>query len=114
MNEQTIKRISTWGKFLGILFMIVGGISAVLGLFAFVVGAIPGVLTIIMGYFIFSTGRHASDYLENNSEASLDGLLGAYGNYLLLTGILAIIYIIIMLITLAFTGLSILTLLNNF
>lgn len=89
---HTMQRIASWGKFVGITMIVLGSIHAFFGLFAFIIGAIPGVLTIIMGYFIYLTGRKADEFLETHSEVSLAELLKSYSNYLLMMGILLIIF----------------------
>lgn len=98
MDRRILKRISTWGKVSGIITMIIGAIHALLGLFAFIVGAIPGIITLILGYFMFKSGKEAGDYLMSESEYSLESLLDSYGKYLLTTGILMIISIVLVLL----------------
>ena len=82
MNPKTIERIAKWGKFLGIFTMIMGVLSAVSGLFAFVVGAIPGLLTAWFGYLIYKTGEDASKFLHNHKEEHVENVLDMYGKLL--------------------------------
>lgn len=55
MNPETMNKtlisISKWGKATGILFIIMGAITALSGAFFFLIGAVPGVLQIISGIF---------------------------------------------------------------
>lgn len=56
MNPETMNKtlisISKWGKATGILFIIMGAITALSGAFFFLIGAVPGVLQIISGIFL--------------------------------------------------------------
>ena len=61
--EKSISRISTWGKFTGILNIIFGGLGAFFGLFAYIVGAIPGVVQVVLGVFLYQIGKQAG-YLK--------------------------------------------------
>ena len=114
MNPQSLKRISTWGKILGILMMIAGGLSALSGLFAFVVGAIPGLVTVFMGYLLFKTGKDAQNFLETQSEEDIASLLDNYAKYLFVNGILLIVTVAIVLITILIFGAGFFALLGSF
>ncbi len=107
MNVKTMKRISTWGKVLGVVMMIFGGIYAILGLFAFVVGAIPGAVTSYMGYLIFKTGKAAQNFIESQSEESIANLLDGYAKFLLTHGILLIVSLVILVLFLIIGGIGI-------
>lgn len=98
MAEQSLQRIVTWGKILGILFMIMGGLNALMGLFAFIIGAIPGVIMVYLGYLIYRTGKNAEEFIETKENASLAELLDNYGKYLFVQGILMFISIGLMII----------------
>lgn len=107
MGEQTMRRISLWGKVLGILMMITGVLSALGGIFAFVVGAIPGLVTAFMGYLLFKTGKDAGAFLESNSEEALGSLLDNYAKYLLINGILLIVSFVVILLLFLISGITI-------
>ena len=49
VNKETLKQLSAWMGFVGIMTIIAGVFSAIAGLFAFIIGAVPGVITIILG-----------------------------------------------------------------
>lgn len=91
MNPQTIKRIATWGKFVGILTIISGALSAVSGLFLFVVGAIPGVIVAWLGYLVYKTGEEASKFLHTQEEGHIETVLDMYGKLLKFYGIYFIV-----------------------
>lgn len=113
MNPESLKRISTWGKILGILMMIAGGLSALSGIFAFVIGAIPGLVTTFMGYLLFKTGKDAQEFLESQSEESIASLLDNYAKYLFLNGILLIITLVLVITMVLVLGASFFSLLGS-
>lgn len=117
MNEfrtKSLKRISLWGQLLGITFMIFGGIYALMGIFAFIVGAIPGFITVAMGYFLYLSGKSAKNLLfyvetredEQNDEydKEMNTLLDSYGKFLLINGILFLIAVAIYVLFFIFLG----------
>lgn len=91
MKTETIRRIATWGKFVGIITMIFGILSAIMGIFAFVVGAIPGVLTAWFGYLVYKTGQESAKCLVAPSEDYAEGILDTYGKLLKYYGIYFIV-----------------------
>lgn len=93
MAEQSLQRIVTWGKISGILLMIVGGIYGLLGAFAFLIGAIPGIIMVYLGYLIYKTGKSAETFMQTKENVSLAELLDNYGKYLMIQGILMFISI---------------------
>jgi|HigsolmetaAR206D_1030411.scaffolds.fasta_scaffold00003_28 hypothetical protein len=101
-----MKRISLWGRVIGIVTMITGGLSALVGLFALVIGAIPGIVSVYMGYLIYKTGRSAKEYLENQSSNAIEDLLKSYSTQLLTSGILLIISLIILLLVALLGGIG--------
>jgi len=104
MNEQTFKRISTWGRALGIFMMITGGISALFGLTFFVIGSIPGLITAYLGYLVYKTGKSAKSFIQKQDEESLNTLLEGYAKYLLVNGILLIVSLAFILISFMLGG----------
>lgn len=107
MNEKTMKRISSWGRVLGVIMMITGALSALSGLLFFVVGAIPGAFSAFMGYLIFKTGKSAQQFLETESEESIYELLDEYAKYLFVQGILLIVTVAAMLLLFLLAGIGI-------
>lgn len=117
MDQTVLKRISSWGKFVGILMIIVGVLTAISGLFAFIVGAIPGVIMIIMAVYIYKSAKSADEYLHAEDGEALYRLLDYYGRFLLLSGIIYIIYIamfVISIILFFIFGIAAINELNNF
>jgi len=55
-----MQQLSAWMGFVGIITIIGGVLSALAGVFAFVVGAIPGIIAIVLGVKL----RNAKQYAE--------------------------------------------------
>ena len=89
--QKGLQRIALWGKVTGIAMMITGGIYAFFGLFYFIVGAIPGGITLFMGYLIYKTGKSAAVIQDGGDTRALSDLFHNYGLYLLTTFILVAI-----------------------
>jgi Trk-type K+ transport system membrane component len=104
--QAHLNSIAKWGKFLGYLYIIFGAIDAILGLFAFIIGAIPGVIMIFLGIFLLRTGKEAENLLQEYDERPLTEMLNNIAKYFKVMGILMIIGIVfaIIAIILAFTG----------
>lgn len=102
MNGDTMGRIAGWGRFVGMTTMIIGGIYGVIGLFAFIVGAIPGGVMFFMGFLLFKMGTSAKRYLESGNERSIGELLDSLGSYILLQGVLLIIVLGLYLVMILF------------
>jgi Family of unknown function (DUF5362) len=107
VNQTLLKGLSSWGKFLAWTLIVSGVFNALLGLFAFVVGAIPGVVTIIMGVKLLSASKSAEKlaYGEAN-EVVLNDLLSNYLSYFKIQGILLIISFVIMAVSFSLFGLA--------
>lgn len=92
-----MSRISTWGKFVGVLTIIGGAFSAIVGLAFFLVGAIPGIIAVYSGYLLYQTGVNATNYVDGGSEFLIEDLLENFGKYLWIQGMLMIINMVIIL-----------------
>ncbi|AWX23081.1 hypothetical protein BN2127_JRS9_00045 [Bacillus subtilis] len=97
MNPETMNKtlisISKWGKATGILFIIMGAITALSGAFFFLIGAVPGVLQIISGIFLMRSAREAGQMAEYNSGQSEDLMLENYAKFVKMQGIYLIVSI---------------------
>jgi lipopolysaccharide export LptBFGC system permease protein LptF len=93
--QQSLKTISTWGKVFGYLMIISGAISALGGLLAFLVGAIPGVICIFLGLYLLRSAKKAEDLQRGYDDRTLAELLENYAKYLRLQGIMMIIAIVL-------------------
>jgi len=98
MRETQIKdslySISKWGKFIAIITMIYGVISALSGLGVFLVGAIPGVIFLFSGIALYRSSTYAGHLLHEYEENNLAEFLMAIAKYLKLQSIVYIISIV--------------------
>lgn len=60
LDRVKMQQLSAWMGFVGIITIIGGVLSALAGVFAFVVGAIPGIIAIVLGVKL----RNAKQYAE--------------------------------------------------
>lgn len=97
MDEKILKRIGFWGRFVGIMTIVLGFIVAVEGLISSFVGAIPGIISISAGYFLFKTGKHAKR-ISNSDRFDSYGvglIFENLGYFLQITGTLFIIALVL-------------------
>jgi len=89
--RQRLLGVSKWGKFLAIVMMVLGGISALFGLFAFIIGALPGVAQIILGYFLLKCANGAKSLANSEDEKDLEEMLDGLHKYLFIQAIILIV-----------------------
>ncbi|MFT8317652.1 MAG: DUF5362 family protein [Sporolactobacillus sp.] len=87
----TFSTIASWGKFSGIMMIIFGAISAVTGLFAFIVGAAPGVLEVFLGVYLLRSSEAAADLKSGRDPNGQELVLDYYAKFLKMFGIILII-----------------------
>ncbi len=110
LNQETVNKLITWTNLVGIVSIVFGALSALGGIFAFLIGAIPGVVMIIMGVKLLNAKKAAQELLtiEDQSIAitKLDQLLSDITTYFKIQGILYIasiaVGIIVFIIYMAF------------
>lgn len=97
---ENLKKLAKWGKFIGWITLILGTISAVFGLLFFIIGAIPGAITAILGWTLVkatqSAEKLANDITDEQSFAEMIKNLALYfkmqGIYMI---VIFVIYFII-------------------
>lgn len=98
LSRENLMGMSSWGGFCGIMFIILGAISAITGVFAFIVGAIPGVLMILMGAKLISAKNQIQLLLTQapgmDTTATLNELFNNLKQFLMFQGILFILYLV--------------------
>lgn len=99
--EKSLKRVSKYGKIMGILMMISGGISALTAIMT-VIGAIPGALTVWVGYLLFQSGKQADEYLKTAAVESKEQIVKSFSTFLYVQGILSIVSIALIVPTVIF------------
>lgn len=64
INQENIQGFIKWTNIVGILSIVLGALAALGGVFAFLVGAIPGVLMIIAGVKLLNAKKAAQELAE--------------------------------------------------
>ncbi|NPV91116.1 MAG: hypothetical protein HPY50_10135 [Firmicutes bacterium] len=102
VDRYTLSETSKWAGLAGILTIILGALLAFCGLFAFIIGALPGVIVIIMGVMLRKAKQRADDILmtQDPSPEKLSLMLQSLNSYLKITFIYAIVMIALSLLSL--------------
>ncbi|GIO23277.1 DUF5362 family protein [Oceanobacillus sp. J11TS1] len=104
LDRENLKRISTWGKVVGITSIIMGVLSIIISLVFSPAGIVSGVISIITGYLFYQTGTEASGIISSDdfTAGNVNVLLNKYGKLLLIMGILTIISLIVLIPSIIF------------
>lgn len=91
-----LKQFTKWTGFIAVFTIIFGALQAVGGLFAFIIGALPGVLMIILGIKLLKAKRQADEMLEYDviDEDRMKALFNNLNIYFKIQGVLIIISLI--------------------
>lgn len=106
ISEQNLREMSIWAGFLGIIMIISGVLSAIAGLFMFVVGAIPGIITIILGLKLRQAKQYADEMLQANNQEAINSLVASLSSFFKIQGILIIVIFVLAVISMLFGGLA--------
>ncbi|MFP4661864.1 MAG: DUF5362 family protein [Halanaerobiales bacterium] len=100
LKREQLQETSKWVGFVGVMTIIFGALSALSGLFAFVVGAIPGIIMIILGVKLRNVKKEADRMLamDEADEASLYDLFENLNTYFKIQGILIIVSLVMFVI----------------
>jgi len=105
-DDTKLDQLSSWLGFVSIMTIIGGVISAVSGLFAFIVGAIPGIITLIMGIKLRKAKKYADAMLAENdgalASANFEQFTDSLRSYFKIMGILIILGLIFSLLAIIF------------
>ncbi|MCD7032686.1 DUF5362 domain-containing protein [Metabacillus sp. GX 13764] len=110
---DAVSKISAWGKLTGWFMAVTGGLSALTGIFAFVIGAVPGILELIIGIFLIKAAGKAGDLKLDQSENNLSEFLSNLAVYFKIQGILLLVGLVIFLLAAIIWGAFIINLLAN-
>lgn len=94
--REELKQFSKWAGFVAILTIIGGGLSAITGLFAFIIGAIPGIIMIIVGIKLWKAKKEADEIVNLDGaeyESRMYTLISNLTSYFKIQGILFIVMI---------------------
>ncbi|SKC38830.1 DUF5362 family protein [Maledivibacter halophilus] len=115
--REELKQFSKWAGFMAILTIIGGGLQALSGVFFFLIGAIPGIIMIIVGIKLWNAKKQADEIVDfdgTNQEEKIQLLINNLTTYFKIQGVLFIIgiafFIIMFIIGIAAGGFS---MLNN-
>lgn len=92
--RNELNKLARWTGVVGWLTIIGGAISALMGLFVYVVGAIPGIITVILGVKLVNARKYALDTLlsiEENVDSNMNGMVRELATYFKIQGILQIV-----------------------
>lgn len=98
VNEHKLTEMKNWAGFLGIMLIISGVLSALSGLFLLIVGAIPGIITIVLGFKLREAKKYAEEFLNTRDQEDLNSLIASLGSFFKIQGILIIIIAIFILL----------------
>jgi hypothetical protein len=105
-DGMMLSQLSSWIGFVGIMMIIGGVISAISGLFAFVIGAIPGIITLILGLKLRTAKKHAdamlADHSTSLSSANFGMFVDSLRSFFKIMGILIIIALVLSLLGIIF------------
>lgn len=101
VEREQLQQLSKWAGFVGIMTIISGALSAIGGLFMFIVGAIPGVITIILGLKLRGAKRYADELLacSTEDETRINLLFMNLNTYFKIQGILIIVVLVFAIIS---------------
>lgn len=95
MDRDRMQQLSAWMGFVGIITIIGGALSALAGVFAFVVGAIPGIIAIVLGIKLRNAKQYADALLMEQAAEGYSGNFNMFvenlNTYFKIQGILIII-----------------------
>ncbi|GAW31969.1 hypothetical protein JDF658_17340 [Carboxydocella sp. JDF658] len=103
VDREILSQHSRWVGFVGIMTVIFGVISAIAGLFAFIVGAIPGIITIILGLKLRGAKKYADQIIASGGDSTqLNMLFMNLNTYFKIQGVLIIINLIMIALAIFF------------
>lgn len=120
IDRETLSKLASWSGFCGVLFIIIGVLGAIGGLFAFIIGAVPGIIMIMMGVKLLNTKNKVNLMLMQaagvDTSASLNAVFSDLKSFFQFQGILFILYLVIIAVSILITliiGIGSLTSLNS-
>lgn len=106
MDRVKLQQLSSWMGFVGIITIIGGALSALAGVFAFVIGAVPGIIAIVLGLKLRNAKQYADVLLMEEAgegySANFNMFVDNLNTYFKIQGILIIISLALGLIGILF------------
>jgi len=107
IHQENLRDLSRWSGFVGIITIISGVISAATGLFFFIIGAIPGIIAVIMGMKLRNAKNYADKLLyssEDKNTEELNLLVDNLTTYFKIQGVLIIVILVFILLSILSTA----------
>ncbi|WP_048601994.1 DUF5362 family protein [Rubeoparvulum massiliense] len=89
--SESMKKVAFWGRIVGYILVFSGILHAVTGLFSYIIGAIPGIIEIVLGYYLLKIADEASQFDWETLELSTESIMFLFMKYLRLKAVLMII-----------------------
>lgn len=100
--EQSLKDLGRWTGIIGNIIIFTGVISALLGLSLYIIGAIPGVIQIVLGAKLLNVKKYANEAVLFNIEDpsnQISYILTNLSSYFKLEGVLMALSLIVGIVT---------------
>lgn len=96
LNPVHIKRISVWGRVIGLSSMLYGLIFIIVGFMESLLYSIPGIVSILIGKLLFDVGQESKKALKSEEETihAVKQIIKKYGFLLLCLGVVVILSIL--------------------
>lgn len=94
LDKDQLEILQKWTGIVGIILIVSGVINTITGFFFFLVGAIPGIISIILGLKLRGVKKHIKDYLYTQSDYPLNLLFTDLTSYFKIQGVFTIVMII--------------------
>lgn len=97
---ENLKKLATWTNFMGWVTFICGILSAIPGVFMLGIGAVPGVISAMLGWKLITVAKNANQIARNNEvdEATLTLVINDLTTYFKVQGIMMIVVMVLMVI----------------
>ncbi len=105
ISPDTLANLSRWAGLVGIITIITGTLAAIMGLFTLVIGAIPGVVAVLLGFKLLHLKNNAENLHQEEKEPGPEELNNLAKNLVVFLKIQGVL-IIIVLGVIAFTFIS--------
>ncbi len=102
VSRENLEAFCRWTGLIGIFTIIAGATGAVLGLFALIIGAIPGIIAVLMGLKLRRTQAHAQRLLYGSGQRDqeeLNHMIISLISYFKIQGMLLIIILAVIIIS---------------
>lgn len=103
--NQDLQELSKWTGIIGVIYIIFGIIAAIAGLFALLIGSVPGIIQIILGSKLLKVKKHADEAIFSNvddTSVQISYMISKLASYFKLQGLLMVVSFIVEIILRAY------------